>query len=64
MPFMDAPPGSALSTKVVQSWGGVLRGLRAITNRTVNKEPKWRHPGRRLTTGYEPKHYAQRINRR
>ena len=21
---------------------------------TVNKEPKWRHPGRRLTTGYRP----------
>jgi hydrogenase small subunit len=58
MPFMDAPPGSALSTRVVQSWGTVLRGLRAITNRTVNKEPKWRHSGPRLTTGYEPKYYA------
>ena len=32
MPFMDAPPGSALSTKVVGMWGGVLRKLRSITN--------------------------------
>jgi hydrogenase small subunit len=58
MPFMDAPPGSALSTKVVGLWGGVLRGLRGITNMTVNKEPKWRHPRPELTTGYNPKYYA------
>ena len=25
-----------------------------ITNTTVNKEPKWRHPRAELTTGYEP----------
>jgi hydrogenase small subunit len=62
MPFMDAPPGSALSTVVVGVWGGVLRGLRAITNRAVNKEPKWRHPGGELTTGYEPKFYGQSRN--
>ena len=59
MPFMDAPPGSALSTKVVGIWGGILRALRAHTNTTVNKEPKWRHPRAELTTGYEPKHYAR-----
>jgi hydrogenase small subunit len=59
MPFMDAPPGSALSTKVVGLWGGLLRTLRAITNTTVNKEPKWRHPRAELTTGYEPKNYAR-----
>ena len=59
MPFMDAPPGSALSTKVVGLWGGVLRRLRAITNTTVNKEPKWRHPRAELTTGYEPINYAR-----
>jgi len=47
---------------VVGVWGGVLRGLRAITNRAVNKEPKWRHPGGQLTTGYEPKFYAQSRN--
>src|ERR1700720_1839852 len=59
MPFMDEPPGSALSTKVVGLWGGVLRRLRAITNTTVNKEPKWRHPRAELTTGYEPINYAR-----
>jgi hydrogenase small subunit len=59
MPFMDAPPGSALSTKVVGAWGGILRKLRAITNTTVNKEPKWRHPRAELTTGYEPRNYAR-----
>src|SRR5262249_42101277 len=26
--------------------------LRNITNATVNKEPKWRHPRAELTTGY------------
>jgi hydrogenase small subunit len=62
MPFMDAPPGSALSTKVVGLWGGILRGLRAMTNTTVNKEPKWRHPRAELTTGYKPKHYAHSRN--
>ena len=62
MPFMDAPPGSALSTVVVGMWGGVLRGLRAITNRAVNTEPKWRHPRGELTTGYEPKFYGQSRN--
>ena len=62
MPFMDAPPGSALSTKVVGLWGGILRGLRGMTNTTVNKEPKWRHPRPELTTGYKPKHYAPSRN--
>jgi hydrogenase small subunit len=28
--------------------------LRSITNVTINKEPKWRHRGTQLTTGYEP----------
>ena len=59
MPFMDAPPGSALSTKVVGIWGSALRKLRSITNTTVNKEPKWRHPRAELTTGYEPRNYAR-----
>jgi hydrogenase small subunit len=55
MPFMDAPPGSALSTAFTGSYGGVIRKLRGITNKTVNKEPKWRHNRGELTTGYEPK---------
>ena len=34
-----------------------IRNLRAITNNTANKEPKWRHRGRQLTTGYRPTTY-------
>jgi hydrogenase small subunit len=37
----------------VGAYGRMIRALRAITNHTVNEEPKWRHPGRRLTTGYQ-----------
>jgi hydrogenase small subunit len=59
MPFMDTPPGATLSTNVVGLWGGVVRALRGITNRTLNKEPKWRHPRAELTTGYVPKHYGK-----
>jgi hydrogenase small subunit len=36
-------------------YGPVIRKLRGITNRTVNKEPKWRHKGKQLTTGYQPR---------
>jgi hydrogenase small subunit len=38
-------------------YGRVIRGLRAMTNDTVNKEPKWRHRGRELSTGYHPTTY-------
>src|SRR5262249_33444486 len=31
--------------------GRLIRNLRVTTNATVNKEPKWRHRGRPLTTG-------------
>jgi hydrogenase small subunit len=55
MPFMDEPPGAKLSTTVVSVWGGTLRALRKLTNDTVNKEPSWRHKGRELTTGYQPR---------
>jgi len=53
MPFMDEPPGAKLSTNAVKYWGVALRGLRKLTNDTVNKEPSWRHKGRELTTGYQ-----------
>jgi hydrogenase small subunit len=33
----------------------LVRRMRGITNKTVNKEPKWRHNRDELTTGYEPK---------
>jgi hydrogenase small subunit len=57
MPFMDEPPGARISSAVSGVYGGMIRSLRSITNDTVNKEPKWRHTGRKLTTGYQPRTY-------
>ena len=57
MPFMDEPPGAKLSTNIIGTYGRFIRTMRSITNTTVNKEPKWRHPGRELTTGYRPTTY-------
>jgi hydrogenase small subunit len=54
MPFMDEPPGARISAAAVGVYGAAVRALRSITNKTVNKEPKWRHRGRTLTTGYRP----------
>src|SRR6476659_8290494 len=53
MPFMNEPPGATVSTVASGLYGSVIRGLRGITARTVDKEPKWRHRGEELTTGYE-----------
>jgi hydrogenase small subunit len=58
MPFMDEPPGAMVSSGLIGLYGKLIRGLRALTNDTVNKEPKWRHPGRQLTTGYHPTTYG------
>jgi hydrogenase small subunit len=55
MPFMDAPPGGGLSSAISGGYGPVIRRLRTITNKTVNKEPAWRHRGSDLTTGYAPR---------
>jgi hydrogenase small subunit len=55
MPFMDAPPGGGLSSTISGTYGPLMRKLRSITNKTVNKEPKWRHNRPELTTGYRPK---------
>ncbi len=57
MPFMDQPPGATLSSLMVVSYGSLIRSLRSITNASGNKEPKWRHRGSRLTTGYQPTSY-------
>jgi len=57
MPFMDQPPGATLSSLIVVSYGSLIRSLRSITNAAGNKEPKWRHRGSRLTTGYQPTSY-------
>jgi hydrogenase small subunit len=51
MPFMDEPPGGTLSSTASGLYGSLIRPLRAITGRTLDKEPKWRHPGKKLETG-------------
>ena len=55
MPFMDEPPGGALSSMMTTPYGALIRRLRQITNHTVNKEPRWRHNRPELTTGYNPR---------
>jgi hydrogenase small subunit len=55
MPFMDQPPGASFSSATVKAYGTMVRQLRKITNHTLNKEPRWRHKGQELTTGYAPK---------
>jgi hydrogenase small subunit len=55
MPFMDEPPGARISAGLIGVYGAAVRSLRSITNHTVNKEPRWRHTGPRLTTGYRPR---------
>ena len=47
MPFMDEPPGARVSTMASGLYGGAIRGLRKITAKTVDEEPKWRTPGPR-----------------
>ncbi len=53
MPFMDQPPGGSVSSLTSGVYGAAVRRLRGFTNRTVNKEPKWRHNRSELTTGYQ-----------
>jgi hydrogenase small subunit len=48
---MDEPPGGKFSSTAVGLYGTVIRNLRGVTERTVNKEPRWRHKGTQLTTG-------------
>jgi hydrogenase small subunit len=50
---MDAPPGSLVSGTTSRAVGGVMRRLRKITERKLDKEPAWRTNGRELTTGYQ-----------
>jgi hydrogenase small subunit len=42
-----------LSSTLVGPYGRLIRSLRAITNRTVNREPEWRHNRAALTTGVD-----------
>jgi hydrogenase small subunit len=53
MPFMDEPPGSKVSAGISGVYGKMIRSLRSITEKTVDQEPKWRHRGKELSTGYE-----------
>jgi hydrogenase small subunit len=55
MPFMDAPPGSKVSSAITGVYGPAIRKLRGITNKTMNQETKWRHNRAELTTGYHPR---------
>lgn len=52
MPFMDEPPGGKVSSGLISLYGPMIRSLRSITNHTLNEEPRWRHKGRELVTGY------------
>ena len=36
-------------------YGPFIRAMRGITNKSANKEPKWRHNRPELTSGYEPR---------
>jgi hydrogenase small subunit len=58
MPFMDEPPGGTFSSTLILQYGKLIRSLRAITNSTADKEPKWRQPQPVLKTGYHPKFYG------
>jgi hydrogenase small subunit len=60
MPFMDEPPGARVSTATVGLYGQMIRSLREITNSSANREPKWRHKGDQLTSGYLPTTYGNR----
>jgi hydrogenase small subunit len=59
MPFMDPPPGAKASSNAIKMYGPAIRWLRSITQHQANREPKWRHEGTNLTTGYDAKTYAK-----
>ena len=43
-----------LSTNLIRPYGALIRNLRKLTDRQVDKEPLWRHNRAEYTTGYEP----------
>jgi len=55
---MNEPPGARLSSSGIALYGKLVHWARQFTNRTVNKEPRWRHNRPELTTGYRPTTYA------
>jgi hydrogenase small subunit len=57
MPFMDEPPGGSFSSMITsKSYGPAIRTLRAVTNRALNREPRWRQRGPAVTSGYDPRY--------
>jgi hydrogenase small subunit len=50
--FMDEPPGARMSSAAVVMYGRAVRSLRQFTVTSLNREPDWRRPGEKLTTGY------------
>jgi hydrogenase small subunit len=52
MPFMDEPLGANVSATASSAYGTVMRTLRGFTARKLDKEPRWRHKGGQLATGY------------
>src|SRR6185436_7844841 len=62
MPFMDEDRMGGIAANFERfTIGPVIRWGRSrnIKNK-YDKEPEWRHKGRTLDTGYQPRHYAQR----
>jgi len=55
MPFMDEPPGGKITSTIAAAYGSMVKTMRNFTTHTVDKEPKWRHTGTEITTGYRPR---------
>jgi hydrogenase small subunit len=55
MPFMEEPPGAKMSSAAVLTYGRAVRALRNFTQSSLDKEPRWRAPGKEFTTGYQPR---------
>jgi hydrogenase small subunit len=52
MPFLDEPPGAKMSSSAILMYGRTVRALRNFTKSSLEKEPPWRAPVAKLTTGY------------
>jgi hydrogenase small subunit len=59
MSFLDEPQGAGLSSNLVPIYGKPIKALRRISQKLGNMEPRWRHRGNNLTTGYKPKTYRK-----
>jgi hydrogenase small subunit len=57
MPFMNEPPGAAMSTSAVLMYGRTVRALRNFTKGSLENEPEWRAPQRTQTETADPKSF-------